>query len=138
MDEKEVELAIEDHNSEVEKKAREKQTIDVSSSNDEESSEGDEVSSKQFSKVLIEEQVSPVRNPDDGIPVKEDPRQLASKDFISNDNFIKSPEFMSFLYKVKGKAIRQNVGEVNTSNKKQLLATLENEIEQEMARMTPD
>lgn len=40
----------------------------------------------------------------------------------------------SFLYKVKGKAIRESVGEVDTSNEKQLLVALDNEIEWEMGQ----
>lgn len=98
MDEKEVKLAIDNHNREMDKKARERQTIDVSSSEDEELSEGDEVSFEKFSKMLTEEQVSPVKDLDEEVPIEEDPRQLACKDFISNDNFTKSLEFHKVLF----------------------------------------
>lgn len=44
LDEKDVEVAIDDHNRDIEQKAKEKKTVNISSSEDKESSEEDELS----------------------------------------------------------------------------------------------
>lgn len=81
--------------------------------------------------------MSPIRDPNEGALVEDDPRQLACDTLIYDDDFIASLEFMSFLYRIKGKSIKENVDEVNTSNERQLSVTLENEVAQEMDLMTP-
>lgn len=121
---------------EMEHKMREAQRIYVSSSSNKESSSDDEISFEKLSKMIIEEHVSPVRDLEEEVPIEEDPRQLAYKDFVSNDEFVMPSKFKSFLYKIKGKTVRESVGEVNVSNENQLLVTLKGEVEEEMSQMT--
>ncbi|XP_059067566.1 uncharacterized protein LOC131858361 [Cryptomeria japonica] len=102
MDKEEAELAIDNHNREMELRAREMQTIDVSSSGNEGSSEGDEILFEKLSKMLIEEKLSPVRDPDEEVPIEEDPRKLGCKDFVPDDRLVKYSELKYFLYKTKG------------------------------------
>lgn len=67
---------------------------------------------------------------------EEDTRQLACNLFISDDQFIKTSKFKSFLYKLKGKALRETVDTIIDNNKGQLLGTLKMDVDHEMETMT--
>lgn len=89
LDKKEDEMAIGNHNREMGQKMRETQRIDLSSSSNEESSSSDdELSFEKLSKIMIKEHGSPIRDTEEEVPIEEDLRQLAYKDFVSDDDFV--------------------------------------------------
>lgn len=55
---------------------------------------------------------------------------------MADDEFVKSPEFKAFLYKQKGKSIRELVESITPSNAEQLLNNLKSSMEREMKDMT--
>lgn len=66
-----------------------------------------------------------------------DARHIEYRSFVLDDEFINSPEFKSFLYKQKGKEIRENVDDVTRENEEQLLNQLRKCVDDELIGMTP-
>lgn len=57
---------------------------------------------------------------------------------VVDDKFVKSQEFRAFLYKQKGKSIRESVGNITPNNEDQLLNNLRLSVENKMKDMTPE
>ena len=62
---------------------------------------------------------------------------MAYRSFVVDNEFVNSLEFISFLYKKKGKEIRETVDNITPSNEEKLLNNLKLTVDREMANMTP-
>jgi len=115
----EVELDMDKYNREIDQKRKEIQEVKLLSSGGEESLDEDEPHAQidRIPKRRIEYQ-PPSREHEIEELVDTNARQLEYDSFIFNDEFIYSPEFKSFLYKYKGKEVKESVENVTPNNEK--------------------
>lgn len=68
------------------------------------------------------------------VNMENDERILESNKFIGDDEFIKSKEFMTFLYNYRGKIL--SVLHITPKNEKESMEKLKQDIEKEIKNMT--
>lgn len=66
-----------------------------------------------------------------------DDRMIEHATFVSDDQFIKSKEFKSFLYHFKGKKLRESVPNITPENQAEMKRRLKEDINAEVDNMTP-
>lgn len=66
-----------------------------------------------------------------------DERMIEHTSFVSDDQFIKSKEFKSFLYHFKGKKLREAMPNITPENEEEILQKLKANIDVEMETMIP-
>ncbi|XP_059066216.1 uncharacterized protein LOC131857558 [Cryptomeria japonica] len=66
-----------------------------------------------------------------------DERMAEHVSFVSDDQFIKSKEFKSFMYHFKGKKLREAVPNVTPENESKMMKRLKKDIDTEVETMTP-
>lgn len=66
-----------------------------------------------------------------------DERMIENVSFVSDDQFIKSKEFKSFLYHLKGKKLREAVPNITPENEAEMKKRLKEDIDAEVETMTP-
>lgn len=64
-------------------------------------------------------------------------RMIEHTTFVSDDQFIKSKEFKSFLYHFKGKKLREAVPNITPENEVEMIWRLKENINAEVENMTP-
>lgn len=137
LDEAKAIRAIQDYNMNIEPIIREMQSVEFLSFASEGSS-NDQDQPQELNKIQVS-RVDSYQPTNRELEVRDsevDSRYLAYSHFISNDQFIKTHEFESFLYQLKGKAVRETVDNITDNNEGLLLETLRMDIEQEMRTMT--
>lgn len=58
-------------------------------------------------------------------------------EFVADEIFVRSKEFKSFLYHYKGKRLRESIPNVTPENEAKMLKRLKEDINEEVATMTP-
>jgi len=65
-----------------------------------------------------------------------DIRHSASKKFVSDNDFVKTPEFKAFLYEYKGKQTRENIKHATPESETEAFKELQTDTDKDMETIT--